>query len=116
MPESVKTRSSSGPTSGAIVWWASWAPEPSDMVISRRILRDPRRMPSEGKTVVPLSGHTGPRNHAMRGGCSVGGADRALDAGLVGRPPQALAQVDRRFPAEQVAGAADVGAALFGVV
>ena len=43
---------------------------------------------------------------------SVGGADEALDAGLVDRATQALVEFDRRLPAEQVTGAADVGAAL----
>ena len=46
----------------------------------------------------------------------VGGADEALDAGLLDRPAQAVDQLDRRFPAEQVAGAADVGAALLRIV
>ena len=41
---------------------------------------------------------------------------QALDAGLLDRHLQPLAQLDLRFPAEQVAGAGDVGAALLGIV
>src|SRR5260221_2752444 len=46
----------------------------------------------------------------------VGGADEALDAGLLDRPAQAVVELDRRLPAEQIAGAADVGLALLRVV
>src|SRR3954451_15796499 len=99
MPESVKTRSSSGPTSGAIERGRP-SSALSEAAMAGRILRRRRSRAADG---------------AERGR-SVGGADEALDAGLLDRPAQAFAQVDLRLPAEQVAGLGDVGLALLRVV
>src|SRR4029453_17306836 len=49
-------------------------------------------------------------------GGSVARADQSLDPGRLDRHSQALAQLDRRLPAEQLPGAGDLGLAYLRVV